>query len=76
MCLFHILTVYRKDFYKISLLNYELFTVNSRIADMARQMLGDCEYDLLEILQCRNCYKMSNMKHDNLWFCQPCVSLS
>ncbi|XP_054712377.1 zinc finger MYND domain-containing protein 11-like [Uloborus diversus] len=48
------------------------FGVTSRITEMARQMLGDCEYDLLEIMQCRNCYRMSNMKNDPFWFCQPC----
>nr|XP_042902774.1 zinc finger MYND domain-containing protein 11 isoform X7 [Parasteatoda tepidariorum] len=47
------------------------FGVSSRIAEMARQMLGDCEYDLLEIIQCSHCYKMSNTKVDS-WFCSPC----
>ncbi|KAF8797288.1 Zinc finger MYND domain-containing protein 11 [Argiope bruennichi] len=48
------------------------FGMHSRIAEMARQMLGDCEYDLQEIVQCLNCYKMSNTKNDVYWFCQPC----
>ncbi|KFM77504.1 Zinc finger MYND domain-containing protein 11, partial [Stegodyphus mimosarum] len=48
------------------------FGMHSRIAEMARQMLGDCEYDLQEIIQCRSCYKMSNMKHNPSWFCEPC----
>nr|CAD7201040.1 unnamed protein product [Timema douglasi] len=46
--------------------------VNSSLADMARQMLRDCIYDLQEIRQCRDCYRMSNEKEDKHWFCQPC----
>nr|CAD7396323.1 unnamed protein product [Timema poppensis] len=42
------------------------------LADMARQMLRDCIYDLQEIRQCRDCYRMSNEKEDKHWFCQPC----
>ncbi|GIY48939.1 zinc finger MYND domain-containing protein 11 [Caerostris darwini] len=48
------------------------FGRESRIAVMALQMLSDCDYDLQEIVQCWNCYKMSNMKNDSYWFCQPC----
>ena len=39
---------------------------------MARQMLRDCIYDLQEIRQCRDCYRVSNEKSDKHWFCQPC----
>ncbi|KAK3923425.1 Zinc finger MYND domain-containing protein 11 [Frankliniella fusca] len=46
--------------------------VHSPLADMARQMLRDCDYDLQEIRQCRDCYRMSNEKLDRHWFCQPC----
>ncbi|KAG8197419.1 hypothetical protein JTE90_014904 [Oedothorax gibbosus] len=48
------------------------FGMQSTIAEMARQMLIDCEYDLAEIVRCANCYKMSNSKNNKLWFCQPC----
>ncbi|XP_052122169.1 zinc finger MYND domain-containing protein 11 isoform X2 [Frankliniella occidentalis] len=46
--------------------------VHSPLADMARQMFRDCNYDLQEIRQCRDCYRMSNEKLDRHWFCQPC----
>ncbi|CAN7940168.1 unnamed protein product, partial [Ixodes hexagonus] len=46
--------------------------IHSCMADMARQMLRDCSYDLGEIRQCSACYRMSNEKRDKLWFCQPC----
>ncbi|XP_068086019.1 zinc finger MYND domain-containing protein 11 isoform X2 [Anabrus simplex] len=46
--------------------------VHSTLADMARQMLRDCIYDLQEIQQCRDCYRVSNEKKDKHWFCQPC----
>ncbi|GFT07275.1 zinc finger MYND domain-containing protein 11 [Nephila pilipes] len=42
------------------------------IVGMAQQMLRDCEYDLQEIVQCKHCYKMSNIKQSYTWFCQPC----
>ncbi|XP_045110404.1 zinc finger MYND domain-containing protein 11-like isoform X2 [Portunus trituberculatus] len=46
--------------------------VHSTIADMARQMLRDCQYDLMELEQCKDCYRMSNEKSDKYWFCKPC----
>ncbi|PSN41957.1 hypothetical protein C0J52_06431 [Blattella germanica] len=46
--------------------------VHSTLADMSRQMLRDCTYDLQEIRQCRDCYRVSNEKLDKHWFCQPC----
>ncbi|XP_021930541.1 zinc finger MYND domain-containing protein 11-like isoform X2 [Zootermopsis nevadensis] len=46
--------------------------VHSSLADTARQMLRDCIYDLQEIQQCRDCYRVSNEKSDKHWFCQPC----
>ncbi|KAK7071069.1 PWWP domain [Halocaridina rubra] len=46
--------------------------VHSTVADMARQMLRDCQYDLLELEQCKDCYRMSNEKSDKYWFCKPC----
>ncbi|UYV79569.1 ZMYND11 [Cordylochernes scorpioides] len=42
------------------------------MAGLGIQMLGDCEYDLAEIQQCNNCYRMSNDKKTKYWFCQPC----
>lgn len=48
------------------------YGVHSALADMARQMLRDCCYDLGEIRQCRDCYRTSNEKRDKFWFCQPC----
>ncbi|XP_069973413.1 zinc finger MYND domain-containing protein 11 isoform X1 [Penaeus vannamei] len=46
--------------------------VHSSMADMARQMLRDCQYDLVELEQCKDCYRMSNEKSDKYWFCKPC----
>lgn len=46
--------------------------VHSPLADAARQMLRDCNYDVQEIRQCRDCYRMSNEKLERHWFCQPC----
>ncbi|GFR14163.1 zinc finger MYND domain-containing protein 11 [Trichonephila clavata] len=48
------------------------YGARNRITVMARQMLRDCEYDLQEIVQCKNCYSMSNSKLNFLWFCLPC----
>lgn len=48
------------------------YGIHSCMADMARQMLRDCSYDLNEIRQCSACYRMSNEKRDKHWFCQPC----
>lgn len=48
------------------------YGIHSSMADMARQMLRDCCYDLGEIRQCHECYRMSNEKRDKFWFCQPC----
>lgn len=48
------------------------FGTHSPIADMARQMLRDCDYDLNEIKQCQSCYRMSNQKDMDRWFCHPC----
>ncbi|XP_064456016.1 zinc finger MYND domain-containing protein 11-like isoform X2 [Ornithodoros turicata] len=48
------------------------YGIHSSMADMARQMLRDCCYDLGEIRQCHECYRMSNEKQDKFWFCQPC----
>ncbi|KAL1437156.1 hypothetical protein MTO96_049141 [Rhipicephalus appendiculatus] len=47
------------------------YGIHSCMADMARQMLRDCSYDLNEIRQCSACYRMSNEKRDKYWFCQP-----
>ncbi|CAH0771755.1 unnamed protein product [Bemisia tabaci] len=47
--------------------------VHSSIADMARQMLRDCDYDLHEIHQCFHCYRRSNEKVSKHWFCKPCI---
>ncbi|XP_076044943.1 zinc finger MYND domain-containing protein 11-like isoform X2 [Oratosquilla oratoria] len=47
--------------------------IHSSVADMARQMLRDCQYDLMELEQCKDCYRMSNEKTDKYWFCQPCT---
>ncbi|KAL3832661.1 hypothetical protein ACJMK2_024284 [Sinanodonta woodiana] len=41
------------------------------MAELARIMIRDCKYDLDEMLQCQNCYYMSNAKPKD-WFCQPC----
>ena len=46
--------------------------VHSNIADLARQMLRDCQHDLLELEQCKDCFKASNEKVDKYWFCKPC----
>ncbi|KAF4530691.1 hypothetical protein B566_EDAN004930 [Ephemera danica] len=46
--------------------------VNSIIADMSRQMLRDCLYDLAEMRQCQDCYRRSNEKTNKHWFCLPC----
>ncbi|XP_076330060.1 zinc finger MYND domain-containing protein 11-like [Tachypleus tridentatus] len=46
------------------------FGVHSVMADIARQMLQDCIYDLGEIRQCQDCYLMSNEKnppHKLVW---------
>lgn len=48
------------------------YGIHSCMADMARQMLRDCSYDLNEMRQCSACYRMSNEKRDKHWFCQPC----
>lgn len=48
------------------------YGIHSCMADMARQMLRDCSYDLNEIRQCSACYRMSNEKRDKYWFCRPC----
>ena len=49
-----------------------IFSVHSNIADQARQMLRDCQHDLLELEQCKDCFKSSNEKKDKYWFCEPC----
>ncbi|UYV67389.1 ZMYND11 [Cordylochernes scorpioides] len=46
--------------------------VHNPLADLARQMLRDCLYDIAEIRLCSDCYRMSNEKADKHWFCQPC----
>lgn len=38
----------------------------------AEYMLEDCRYDLAEIINCADCYKHSNEKINNKWFCLPC----
>ncbi|UYV67387.1 ZMYND11 [Cordylochernes scorpioides] len=48
------------------------FGVHNPLADLARQMLRDCLYDIAEIRLCSDCYRMSNEKADKHWFCQPC----
>lgn len=49
-----------------------LHGVHSVMADQARLMLRDCIYDLQEIRQCRDCYRVSNEKTNKHWFCKPC----
>ncbi|GAB6032801.1 hypothetical protein CHUAL_012004 [Chamberlinius hualienensis] len=49
------------------------YGIHSAYADYAKQLLADCIYDLSEILQCKDCYRVSNEKLDKFWFCQPCT---
>lgn len=35
-------------------------------------MITDSKYDLVELQQCIDCYKNSNEKRNELWFCIPC----
>lgn len=35
-------------------------------------MLRDCVHDMKELINCVDCYKHSNEKINNNWFCLPC----
>lgn len=35
-------------------------------------MLNDCVHDIKELINCVDCYKHSNEKINNNWFCLPC----
>lgn len=35
-------------------------------------MITDCKYDLVELQQCVDCYRHSNEKRNDSWFCVPC----
>lgn len=35
-------------------------------------MLSDCIHDIKELINCVDCYKHSNEKINNNWFCLPC----
>lgn len=48
-----------------------VISVDSAVADIARQMLRDCVEDLKEIRQCVDCYKMSHGQKKQ-WFAKPC----
>ncbi|RWS07351.1 zinc finger MYND domain-containing protein 11-like protein [Dinothrombium tinctorium] len=49
-----------------------IFGQRTAIAELAEQMLSDCIYDLNEIRQCSDCYKMSNETPGKYWFSTPC----
>lgn len=42
------------------------------MADMGRQMLRDCQHDLAELDQCKDCFHYSREKNERYWFCKPC----
>ncbi|RXG72320.1 Zinc finger MYND domain-containing protein 11 [Armadillidium vulgare] len=46
--------------------------VHSTMADMGRQMLRDCQHDLAELDQCKDCFHYSREKNERYWFCKPC----
>lgn len=35
-------------------------------------MLQDCIHDINELMNCADCYKHSNEKINDKWFCLPC----
>lgn len=36
-------------------------------------LLSDCAFELSEIRKCADCYRHSNEKSNEYWFCKPCV---
>ncbi|KAF5287743.1 hypothetical protein FQA39_LY15763 [Lamprigera yunnana] len=46
--------------------------VESQEYGAAKYMLSDCDHDLQEIVNCPDCYKYSNEKISDRWFCLPC----
>lgn len=46
--------------------------IESQEYGASEYMLEDCRYDLVELSNCPDCYKHSNEKVNNKWFCLPC----
>lgn len=48
------------------------FSAESQEYGAAELMLRDCKHDINELRNCVDCYKYSNEKINNKWFCLPC----
>uniref|UniRef100_A0A1Y1N527 MYND-type domain-containing protein n=2 Tax=Photinus pyralis TaxID=7054 RepID=A0A1Y1N527_PHOPY len=46
--------------------------IESQEYGASEYMLEDCRHDLVELSNCLDCYKHSNEKINNKWFCLPC----
>lgn len=46
--------------------------LDSQEMESSKLMLHDCVYDLAELAHCNDCYRHSNEKSSNSWFCIPC----
>ena len=42
------------------------------MAEMAKQMVRDCQHDLSELDICKDCFQFSAKKNERFWFCRPC----
>lgn len=52
----------------------KLWTLSAESQEYAASelMLNDCVHDIKELINCVDCYKHSNEKINNNWFCLPC----
>lgn len=63
----------RNSFIYFYVYYYEIFfLVESQEYGAAELMLRDCIHDINELRNCADCYKYSNEKINNKWFCLPC----
>ena len=71
-CRYESIHQFEKDVFTI-LHNISIYQGDdSSMANIAREMLKDCQFYLRELEQCRDCFFHSNEKLDDHWFCQPC----
>uniref|UniRef100_F6RD45 Zinc finger MYND domain-containing protein 11 n=1 Tax=Ciona intestinalis TaxID=7719 RepID=F6RD45_CIOIN len=53
--------------------NYSVvFGENNKLTKLAKQVIEECQHDLVELRLCQNCFHLSNTKPVKEWFCKPC----
>ncbi|XP_078482357.1 zinc finger MYND domain-containing protein 11 [Ciona intestinalis] len=60
---------------KVELISHNfsvVFGENHKLTKLTKQVIEECQHDLVELRLCQNCFHLSNTKPVKEWFCKPC----